>query len=95
MISALENPLRREILKHIVEIAEPVSPDRVSRDLQRGLSNVGYHVRVLRDAGALLLVDKQPVRGSKQHYYMHNATVTGETWVREVLDMPPLDGAEH
>jgi DNA-binding transcriptional ArsR family regulator len=88
IIGALHHPLRRRILKHTVEKGEPVSPDQVAKELGERLNNVSYHVCVLRDSGALMLVDRKPVRGSVQHYYVHNQTVTAVAWVREALGLP-------
>jgi predicted transcriptional regulator len=86
----LGHPLRREILKQFVEQAEPLSPDRVAKELGERLSNVSYHVRVLADAGALMLIDEHPAHGSVQHFYVHNEAVTGQSWVREALGLPKL-----
>jgi DNA-binding transcriptional ArsR family regulator len=90
MIGLLGHPLRREILKHFVDKNEQLSPNQVSKELGEPLNSVGYHVKVLRDAGALILVDEQPVRGSTQHFYIHSDLVTRQPWVREALGLPPL-----
>ena len=90
MIGLLRHPLRREILKYLIEKDEPLSPDQVSRNLGERLNSVSYHVRVLRGAGALILFDEHPVRGSMQHFYVHDEAVTGVPWVREALGLPEL-----
>ena len=92
VIGSLNHPLRREILKHVVEKDEPLSPDRLAKEFGQPFGNVSYHVRHLKAAGALVLVDRQPVRGSLQHYYRHSTTVTSSAWVRALLGLPPVDG---
>lgn len=92
IIGALRNPFRREILKWVVEKDEPLSPKHVAKKFDQPLTNVAYHVRTLRNAGVLTLVDMQPVRGSLQGFYIPNARVTSAAWVREILDLPPVDG---
>ena len=91
LIGALKHRNRREILTHIVEKGEPVSPKQASEELEEPLSNLSYHVRVLKSAGALILVDQQPIRGSIQNFYIPNPQVTGAAWVREVLELPSED----
>src|SRR5882757_7941262 len=68
LLIALRHPLRRQILRAMVE-QDPISPRQISDELHEPLSNVSYHVRVLADCGAVTLVDTTPVRGSMQHFY--------------------------
>jgi hypothetical protein len=89
IINVLRHPLRREILKRVVERDRPLSPVLIARDLEKSLNNISYHVRVLRFAGALVLVDEQPARGSMEHFYVHEKAMTELPWVREALGLPP------
>ncbi|MDQ2631926.1 MAG: helix-turn-helix domain-containing protein [Actinomycetota bacterium] len=70
-----------------------ISPRELSDTLQRPLSNVSYHVRVLAERGVVTLVKTEPVRGSVQHYY--RSTVDAP-WARQVLGLgeDEGDGAE-
>jgi DNA-binding transcriptional ArsR family regulator len=87
LLVALRHPLRRDILCHMAD-REAVSPRELANALDRPLSNVSYHVRVLADRAAIALVRTEPVRGSTEHFYR----VTIETpWVRQLLG---LGGAE-
>jgi DNA-binding transcriptional ArsR family regulator len=95
LLIALRHPLRRQILKAIVE-HDPISPRQIADELKEPLSNVSYHVRVLADCGVAALVDTTPVRGSMQHFY--SATIE-EPWALAVLgitgkDEPPPGGED-
>lgn len=69
LLKALNHPLRRRILRTLHEAEEAMSPIQLSRTLLVPVSNVSYHVRVLRDKGALSLRRTRPVRGSSEHFY--------------------------
>ncbi len=81
LLVALRHPLRRQILRAMVQ-QDPISPREISDALRQPLSNVSYHVRVLAECGAVLLVDTTPVRGSMQHFY---SPTIDEPWALEVL----------
>ena len=46
-----------------------MSPKELADELNAPLSDVSYHVRVLRELGAIELVRTEPVRGAVAHYY--------------------------
>jgi DNA-binding transcriptional ArsR family regulator len=46
-----------------------MSPKELADHLKAPLSDVSYHVRVLRELGAIELVRTEPVRGAVAHYY--------------------------
>ena len=79
LLIALRHPLRRAILRTMAK--EPrLSPRQISDILEQPLSMVSYHVRVLRDNGAIELVGRAQVRGSVQHFYrldIHEAWALG------------------
>jgi len=66
---ALAHPLRRRILRHLVEVADEVSPRELAEALNQPLSRLSYHVTVLAQCRAIELVGTAPVRGSTQHFY--------------------------
>jgi DNA-binding transcriptional ArsR family regulator len=68
LLLALRHPLRRRILRRMVD-EEAISPREIATLLDQPLSNVSYHVRVLADCAAISLVNTKPVRGSMQHFY--------------------------
>jgi hypothetical protein len=63
---------------------EPTSPRDLATTLEQPLGDVSYHVRVLSQCGAIVLVETQPVRGSVQHFY--RAEVEAE-WAHKVLGL--------
>jgi DNA-binding transcriptional ArsR family regulator len=92
LLIALRHPLRRRILTGIAGSAEPISPVQLAGELKEALSNVSYHVRVLAECDAVLLVDTQPVRGSMQHFYRIDIE---EPWALAVLGIPIEEGGEN
>src|ERR1700760_3113915 len=48
---------------------QTMSPKESADQLRAPLSDVSYHVRVLRELGAIELVRTEPVRGAVAHYY--------------------------
>jgi DNA-binding transcriptional ArsR family regulator len=87
LLLALRHPLRREILRKMAA-EEAISPREIATVLDRPLSNVSYHVRVLADCAAISLVNTKPVRGSMQHFYR----VTVEApWALQVLAQAERD----
>jgi DNA-binding transcriptional ArsR family regulator len=89
LLIALRHPLRRQILKSMVE-HDPISPRQIADELKEPLSNVSYHVRVLADCGVAALVDTTPVRGSMQHFY---SPTIEEPWALAVLGITEEDDA--
>jgi len=72
LIRALDHLLRQHIL--LAAVAGPVSPNELSKLLGEGVSQVSYHVNVLRDdCGRLELVKTKQRRGAIEHYYRANA----------------------
>jgi DNA-binding transcriptional ArsR family regulator len=88
ILGLLRHPLRREILKRYIERDERLSPRQLSRELGERLNNVSYHIRVLREADVLILVDKRSVGPAMQHYYIANESLTELPWLPEALKLP-------
>jgi predicted transcriptional regulator len=62
MVKALSHELRVEILTILNE--RVASPNELAKELGEGLSQVSYHVKVLRDYGTITLVKTVPRRGA-------------------------------
>ena len=89
VFSALNHPLRRRLM--LEWEGREASPSDLAKELDRPLSDVSYHVRVLIDCGVLELVRTQPVRGSVEHFYVPNAERVAQ--LRSFLVGPtPYDG---
>lgn len=67
LVKALAHPLRIKILEILTE--RVASPNRLSGDLEAGLSHVAYHTRALAKCGCLELVDTAQRRGATEHFY--------------------------
>jgi DNA-binding transcriptional ArsR family regulator len=88
LFTALRHPLRRQILQAMAD-GKVVSPRELSLMLRQPLSNVSYHVRVLAECGAVILVETKPVRGSVQHFYR---CAVRAPWARQVLGLEEASG---
>jgi DNA-binding transcriptional ArsR family regulator len=73
LVKGLDHPLRQHIL--IATVAGEVSPNELSKALGEGLSQVSYHVKVLRDDcdGMIEETRTEPRRGAVEHYYRASA----------------------
>jgi DNA-binding transcriptional ArsR family regulator len=68
-VKALDHVLRQHIL--LATTAGEISPSELSKALGEGLSQVSYHVKVLRDDcdGIIEETRTEPRRGAVEHYY--------------------------
>ncbi len=67
LIKALNHPIRVKALTILTERA--ASPKEIAEEIEEGLSNVSYHVRVLDSLGLIEIVEEEAVRGSVAHFY--------------------------
>jgi DNA-binding transcriptional ArsR family regulator len=77
LIKSLTHGLRVEILTILNE--RIASPNEISKELGEGLSQVSYHVKVLKDYGCIELVKTEPRRGAVEHYYR----ATARAWLTD------------
>jgi DNA-binding transcriptional ArsR family regulator len=71
LVKALAHPLRVQILTIFNE--RMASPNELSKELEEGLSQVSYHVKVLKDFDCIEMVKTEPRRGAVEHYYKATA----------------------
>lgn len=78
LVKALAHPLRVEILAILND--RMASPNELSKELEEGLSQVSYHVKVLKDFKCIHMVKTEPRRGAVEHYYkaIQRAFLTSE-----------------
>jgi DNA-binding transcriptional ArsR family regulator len=67
--TALGHPMRRRILRGMLDASEEMSPRELAIELGEQLSALSYHVRVLAQCKAIELVRTHRSRGSTQHFY--------------------------
>lgn len=80
LVKALAHELRVEILGILNE--RTASPNELAKELNEGLSQVSYHVKVLKDYKCIELVKTEPRRGAVEHYYRatSRAFLTDRDW---------------
>ena len=61
------HPVRCRLL--VIFADRIASPTEVAQELGMPVGDVSYHVRTLKEAGVIELVDERPVRGSTEHFY--------------------------
>jgi DNA-binding transcriptional ArsR family regulator len=86
-VTALNHPLRRELLKIYLERDAPLSPKELSKLTGKKLPTISYHVRVLADMNTLELTEEEPVRGSVAHFYEPTVHTKETPWVLESLEV--------
>lgn len=69
LFNALGHPLRRRVLREMLETGGEVSPRELAAVLSEHLSVLSYHVRVLAECETIELTRTERVRGSTQHFY--------------------------
>lgn len=69
LFTALGHPLRRRVLREMLDAREEASPGELAVKLGEELSALSYHVRVLAQCRAIELVRTQRKLGSTQHFY--------------------------
>jgi DNA-binding transcriptional ArsR family regulator len=87
ILDALQHPLRRELLKLLIDQRE-ITPVEASRRLEETISNVSYHLRKLADGGAVNLDRMGQARGAAVHFYVPDPAVEQLPWVREAIGLP-------
>jgi DNA-binding transcriptional ArsR family regulator len=80
---ALAHPLRRRILRKMIEDEAEISPRDLALGLKEPLSRLSYHVRILAWCGAVEMVRMDQVRGSTQHFYR---VIVDATWALMALE---------
>jgi DNA-binding transcriptional ArsR family regulator len=67
LLKAMAHPLRVRILAYMND--RPWSPSELSDELVEGLSQISYHVKVLKDFELIEMTKTEPRRGAVEHYY--------------------------
>ncbi len=95
LVKSLDHVLRQHIL--LAAVAGEVSPNELSKALDEGLSQVSYHVKVLRDDcdGMIEQTRTEPRRGAVEHYYRASAKtlLPAKAWGRLKKGLRAVVGA--
>jgi DNA-binding transcriptional ArsR family regulator len=89
LIKGLAHPLRVRILAYMNDRAW--SPNELSEELHEGLSQVSYHVKVLRDFKMIEMTKTEPRRGAVEHYYRAVERAYIPRWMAKLI---PRSGNE-
>lgn len=92
LFNALGHPMRRRILREMLDTSGEVSPRELAAKLCEQLSALSYHVRVLAECGAVELVRTEQIRGSTQHFYRAAVKANWALSALEFADEPPGEG---
>lgn len=94
LLRGLSHVLRQHIL--LATLQREISPNELSKVLGEGLSQVSYHVKVLRDCDGLIEQTRtEPRRGAVEHYYRASAKtlLPAKTWRRLKKGLRAVVGA--
>jgi DNA-binding transcriptional ArsR family regulator len=83
----LRHPLRRRLLGLYVKEGGMLSPKELADYTKEPLVNVSLHVRVLRDHGAVELVETRGARGAVEHFYKATSFIDEVPWARAALGL--------
>jgi DNA-binding transcriptional ArsR family regulator len=82
-IKAVSASERRRILRALHDAGEARSPNEIATAFEISVGNVSYHIKVLKECGAIALTDTQPRRGAVEHFYA--STLADHELVSKVL----------
>ncbi|HVY97564.1 MAG TPA: helix-turn-helix domain-containing protein [Solirubrobacterales bacterium] len=86
LISALNHPLRRRILRAFLDGEfEQASSTQLATAIGLPLGNVAYHVKTLSKLGLLRLSRREKVRGAEERFYVLSLAEQTDC-VRSVLE---------
>lgn len=83
LVKALAHPLRVHILAALSD--QVASPNMLSKELEEGLSQVSYHVKVLEDFDCIEMVKTKPRRGAIEHFYRAKQRAFVPTWLAKAM----------
>jgi DNA-binding transcriptional ArsR family regulator len=89
LIRALAHPLRVKLLAYLND--REWSPNELSEELNEGLSQVSYHIKVLKDLEMIEMTRTEPRRGAVEHYYRAIERAYIPRWMAKLL---PKSGNE-
>ena len=84
MILAISHPLRRRMLRVLVDAEEPVSLDRLTREFDLPIGTARYHANVLCGFGAA--EPSWADTGDDHGEYLYDATVASDPEVEALLE---------
>lgn len=81
ILKAVSHPVRARALSVLHQ--RVASPSELAAEQEAALSDVAYHVRVLRELGMIELVSTRQVRGATEHFYRSaQPNLDEDIWVK-------------
>ncbi len=68
MVRSTAHPVRAKALSMMAE--RPTSPKEIAAAVGKPIGNVTYHIRELKKAGMVMLVEEKKRRGATEHFYL-------------------------
>ncbi len=90
IVKALAHPLRVQLLTVLND--RVASPNELRKLLEEGLSQVSYHIKVLKDFEMIEMVKTEPRRGAVEHFYASKSKVLVPSWVAKAWPKSARDG---
>jgi Helix-turn-helix domain len=84
LIRAIDQPLRRRVIRVLLDADESRSPAEISKKLDIPLGSISYQVRILRQLGAAKEAGSRQVRGAIEHFYL--TTIEGDPPIEALLE---------
>jgi DNA-binding transcriptional ArsR family regulator len=84
LISALNHPTRRRILRLMLDRKERLSATEIASELGMPLGDASYHGGLLRDLGAVKPAGTRQVRGALQRFF--EATIEDDPPIETLLE---------
>jgi DNA-binding transcriptional ArsR family regulator len=91
-IKAMSAPQRRHILRTLHSVGDARSPMELAKAFGLPINRISYHVRVLRECGALGLTDTLQRRGATEHFYA--STVNDNELVMKLLEATRVEDGD-
>jgi DNA-binding transcriptional ArsR family regulator len=93
LLTALGNPLRRDVLRTLIDAETPMSPKELAALHQVNINLMSHHVRKLVAAEMMMLVDtRRSARGAPEHFY-RPGPASDRPLVRDALGRYPEQAA--
>lgn len=93
LLSALSHPLRRDVLRTVIEAGTPMSPKELAAFHRVTVGDMSHHVRRLVAVEGVRLVAKRPAaRGSTEHFY-EAGPACGRPLVRDAIGLEAGEAA--
>lgn len=93
LLNAIDHPRRRRILRMLHDRGEPCNPIEIALKVEGPLGLIAYHIRVLRELGAVERVSEEQEHDSAEHFY--ESRVEGDSSIEAMLEEPGEDEAEE